>query len=413
MMYQAYQAVTDLLAPLQAIAGAAAATCHRSPGLAAARRPAGEVCALYEWLALVRLRHERPEFGIHNVQVGGEPVTVSEVVERSTPFCSLVHFRKAVPLRQARVLLIAPLAGHFATLLRGTVVTMLPDHDVYLTDWHNARDVPVSHGPFGFDDFVALLIDFLGQLGPDVHVVAVCQPTVATLAAVALMAETGHPAPPRSMTLMAGPNDTRIQPTRVDELAVSTPLPWFEQHLIDVVPSRFAGAGRRVYPGHVQVAAFLSMHPARHVGSLLDCYQYLVQGDTAKAEAIRGFYADYFATMDVPAEFYLDTVSKVFQQQALARGQLVVQGRGVDPGAIRHTALLTIEGENDDICAVGQTAVAHALCSGLPPYLKFHYVQTGVGHYGVFAGRHWATQVYPVVRDVIHSSERHRAATLA
>ncbi len=271
------------------------------------------------------------------MQVGGEPVAVSEVVvERRTPFCSLLHFRKAAPFDQPRVLLIAPLAGHFATLLRGTVATMLTDHDVYLTDWHNARDVPVSHGPFGFDDFVVLLMDFLGQLGPDVHVVAVCQPTVATLAAVARMAEDGHPATPRSMTLMAGPIDTRVQPTRVDELAVTTPLAWFEQHLIDLVPLRFAGAGRRVYPGYLQVAAFLSMHPARHVGSLLNCYQYLVQGDTAKAEAIRAFYADYFATMDVPAEFYLDTVSKVFQQHALPRGQLMVHGRRGSAGHPAH-----------------------------------------------------------------------------
>ncbi|MFJ4292330.1 polyhydroxyalkanoate depolymerase [Cupriavidus sp. NPDC089707] len=413
MMYQTYQAVSDLLAPLRAVAGFAAATCHASPDAASSWRRAREICALYEWLTLVRLRHERPQFGIHSVPIGSETVAVDEVVERSTAFCSLVHFRKAVPMRQPRVLLIAPLAGHFATLLRPTVATMLPDHDVYLTDWHNARDVPVSHGPFGLDDFIALLIDFLGLLGPDVHVVAVCQPTVATLAAVALMAEDGHPAPPRSMTLIAGPNDTRVQPTRVDELAVSTPLTWFEQNLIDVVPLRFAGARRRVYPGFVQVAAFLSMHPERHASSLMDCYQLLAQGDTEKAAAIRAFYADYFATMDVPAEFYLDTVRKVFQQHALPRGKLMVRGRRVDLRAIRHTALLTIEGEDDDICAVGQTAAAHALCSNLPPYLKHHYVQTAVGHYGVFAGRHWATQVYPLVRDVIHSSERHRPSAPA
>ncbi|MGY2489102.1 polyhydroxyalkanoate depolymerase [Cupriavidus sp. CP313] len=406
MLYQAYQTVADLAAPLQTVAGAAAASCTSSPEGASQRRLAREICAFFEWLALVRLSHERPPFGIDTVQLNHEPVAVSEDALHSTPFCSLLHFKKAVSLRQPRVLLVAPLAGHFASLLRDTVATMLPEHDVYLTDWHNARDIPLSHGPFGFDDFVAHLMEFLERLGPGMHVVAVCQPTVATLATVAMMAEDSNPAVPRSMTLMAGPNDTRINPTRVDELAVSTPLAWFENHVIDVVPLRFDGAMRRVYPGFLQVCAFMSMHLDRHVGSLIDCYQYRARGDTAKAQAIHAFYTDYLATMDVPAEFYLDTVSRVFQQHALPLGTLTVLGRRVDLRAIRHTALLTVEGENDDICAVGQTAAALDLCSGLPPYLKSDYVQTGVGHYGVFAGRRWATQIYPVVRQVIHTSEK-------
>ncbi len=406
MLYHAYQAVADLMGPLQTTASVAAASCAASPDVAPQRSLAREVCAFYEWLALVHLRHERPAFGIDAVQINHQRVAVSEEVVHSTPFCSLLHFKKAVSLPQPRVLLVAPLAGHFATILRGTVATMLPDHDVYLTDWRNARDVPLSHGPFGFDDFVAQLTGFLERLGPGMHLVAVCQPTVATLAAVALMAEDANPAQPRSMTLMAGPNDTRINPTRVDELAMNTPLAWFENNLIDVVPTRFDGARRRVYPGFLQVCAFMSMHLARHVGSLIDCYEYHVQGDTAKARAIHAFYMDYFATMDVPAEFYLDTVSRVFQQHALPLGTLMVSGHRVDLRAIRRTALLTVEGENDDICAVGQTAAALDLCSGLPPYLKSHYVQTGVGHYGVFAGRRWATQTYPVIRQVIRTSER-------
>ncbi len=396
------------MAPLQA----AAASCTALPAGVPEHRLAREICALYEWLALVRLRHERPPFGIHTVQAVQaecQRVAVTEEVVHGTPFCSLLHFKKAVPLRQPRVLLVAPLAGHFATLLRGTVNTMLPDHDVYVTDWHNARDVPLSHGRFGFDDFVGHLMGFLDWLGPGTHVVAVCQPTVATLAAVALMAEDGHPAQPRSMTLMAGPNDTRIQPTKVNELAVSTPLAWFE-NLIDVVPLRFSGAGRRVYPGFLQVAGFMSMNLSRHVDALTDCYQCRVQGEVVKAAAIGAFYADYFATMDLPAEFYLDTVSRVFQQHALPLGMLMVFGRQVDPRAICHTALLTVEGENDDICGIGQTAAAQELCSSLPPSLKSHYIQTGVGHYGVFAGSRWATQVYPIVREVIYDSEsRHEA----
>lgn len=314
MLYQAYQTVADLAAPLQTVTGAAAASCAASLEGASQRRLGRQICAFFEALALVRLRHERPLFGIKTVQLNQKVVGVSEEVLYRMPFCSLLHFRKAVSPRQPRVLLVAPLAGHFASLLRDTVATMLPEHDVYLTDWHNARDIALSHGPFGFDDFVAHLIEFLGRLGPDTHVVAVCQPTVATLAAVALMAEDANPALPRSVTLMAGPNDTRINPTRVDELATSTPLAWFENHVIDVVPLRFEGAMRREYPGFLQVWAFMTMHLDRHVVSLIDCYQHRAWGDTEKAQAIQAFYTDYFSTMDVPAEFYLDTVNMVFQQ---------------------------------------------------------------------------------------------------
>jgi polyhydroxyalkanoate depolymerase len=406
MIYQAYQLLADLLAPLQAATDSAAASCTVSPMLAHQPQFAREWCALLEWSTLVRLRHERPPFGIDTVRVNGGSFAVSEEVVLATPFCSLLHFRRDVAPGQPRVLLIAPLAGHFASLLRVTAATMLADHDVYLTDWRNARDIPLSCGRFGFDDFVTQLIATLGWLGPGTHVVAVCQPTVATLAAVALMAEDRDPALPRSMTLMAGPIDTRINPTRINELAVRTPLAWFETNLIDTVPACFEGAMRRVYPGFAQVCAFLSLNLDRHIASLIHAYQYKLDGETAKAEAIRAFYADYFATMDLPAEFYLETVSRVFQQHALPRDCLTVSGRRVDLRAIRHTAMLTVEGENDDICAVGQTEAAQELCSELPSNLKSHYVQTGVGHYGVFAGRRWATQVYPLLRKIIHETEQ-------
>jgi poly(3-hydroxybutyrate) depolymerase len=233
------------------------------------------------------------------------------------------------------------------------------------------------------------------------------------LAAVALLAEDDNPAQPRSMTLIAGPNDTRINPTQVDELAVRTPLEWFENGLIELVPMRFQGAMRRVYPGFLQLGAFMSMDLRRHASSLIDFYNYRVQGDTGKTEVIRAFYENYFATMDLPAEFYLDTVSRVFQQHALPLGKLLISGRRVDPRAIRHTALLTIEGEKDAICAVGQTEAAQEMCSSLPPYMKTHYIQTGVGHYGVFAGRRWETQIYPIVREVIHDSEMRHASVHA
>ncbi|WP_341315665.1 polyhydroxyalkanoate depolymerase [Paraburkholderia sp. IMGN_8] len=413
MMYQAYQSYVDMAAPLQAVASAVTASSAAWPGLLSPNSRTREFDAFHEWLALARLTHQRPPFGIRSVQIDRQVVTVSEEVVNRTPFCSLLHFRKDVQPTLPRVLLVAPLAGHFATLLRGTVATMLAEHDVYVTDWHNARDVPLADGPFGFDDFVGHLVRFLELLGPGTHVVAVCQPTVATLAAVALMAEDDSPAQPRSMTLIAGPNDTRVNPTQVDEWTVRTPLAWFENNLIDLVPMRFPGAMRRVYPGFVQLGAFMSLDLRRHVSALIDFYNYRVQGDTGKAEVIRAFYANYFATMDLPAEFYLDTVSRVFQQHALPLGKLLIAGRRVDTRAIKHTALLTIEGEKDDICAVGQTEAAHEMCGSLPPYMKTHYMQTGVGHYGVFAGRRWEAQIYPIVRELIHDSEIRRASVHA
>lgn len=297
------------------------------------------------------------------------------------------------------------MSGHFATLLRGTVRTMLAEHDVYITDWHNPRDIPLSAGRFGFDEYVAHVIDFIRHIGPDTHVLAICQPTVAALAAVALMAADGDPAQPASLTLMAGPIDCRVNPTNVNVLATSHSLDWFARNLISVVPAGFPGAQRCVYPGFVQVGAFMSMNPDRHASSFSDMYFERANGDPAKADMLRHFYDEYFATADLTAEFYLETVEKVFQQYALARGELTVGGRLVEPAAIHRTALLTIEGEKDDICAVGQTVAAQELCSGLPAYLKTHHVQTGAGHYGVFNGNRWETQIYPIVRATIHDNE--------
>jgi poly(3-hydroxybutyrate) depolymerase len=285
------------------------------------------------------------------------------------------------------------------------VRTMLPEHDVYLTDWHNVRDIPRRDGRFDVDDFIEHLITFFEVLGAGAHLIAVCQPCVAALAAVAIMAEDDHPALPRSVTLMAGPIDARVNPTKVNELATTHSLEWFAGHLIDLVPGRFLGARRLVYPGFLQLAAFMAMNPDRHLKSFHDLYNYRVKGERDKADALRKFYAEYFAVMDLPAEFYLQTISDVFQQHLLARGELRLRGRRVDPGAIRRTPLLTIEGEKDDICAVGQTLAAQELCRNLRPYRKRHYIQTGVGHYGVFSGRRWAGQIYPIVRDIIQISE--------
>jgi poly(3-hydroxybutyrate) depolymerase len=347
----------------------------------------------------------RPPFGIETTLVGNEEVAVTEEAAHATPFGTLLHFKKDVATAQPRVLLVAPLSGHFATLLRNTVKTMLPEHDVYITDWHNARDAPLSAGRFGFDDYVEHLIKFLEIIGPPAHVVAVCQPCVAALVAAAVMAQTGNPARPHSMTLMAGPIDCRVNPTKVNELATSKPIEWFEQNLIASVPMRYPGAFRRVYPGFVQLAAFMSMNIDRHVKAHRELYDNLVAGDLAKAAQTKAFYDEYFAVLDLAAEFYLETVRIVFQDYSLAKGELKFRGELVEPRAIRRTALFTVEGERDDICAVGQTLAAQELCSGIRPYRKRHHMQPGVGHYGVFSGKKWEGQIYPLLKNTILSSE--------
>jgi polyhydroxyalkanoate depolymerase len=296
------------------------------------------------------------------------------------------------------------MSGHFATLLRETVRTLLADHDVYITDWHNARDVPLMAGRFGLDEYITHLMDFLAAMGEGAHLMAICQPCVAALAATALMAEDNHPAAPASLTLMAGPIDCRISPTEVNALASTKSIEWFEQNLIDRVPLRYEGALRRVYPGFVQLMAFMNMNMERHVSSFRGLYDDLVNGEAEKASATKSFYEEYFAVSDLPAEFYLETVKHVFQEYALPRGKLLWHDRAIDPAAIRRTALLTVEGERDDICSLGQTLAAHDLCPNLPQFLRTHYVQPGAGHYGVFSGKRWANHIYPIVRDVIHTS---------
>jgi polyhydroxyalkanoate depolymerase len=359
------------------------------------------LAAVYTLLGRAGLSHRRPAFRIDSLGVDGQPVAVYEESRDVTPFATLLHFRKDARIAQPPVLLVAPLSGHFCTLLRGTVEVLLPDHDVYVTDWQNARDVSLAYGSFGFSDYVAHLIRFLETIGPGAHIVAVCQPCVQVLAAVAIMAEAAHPAQPRSMTLMAGPIDTRVNPTRVNELAASRPIEWFERNLISTVPLRFAGALRRVYPGFVQLAAFMSMNLERHLKAFADMFDDLVNGEVEKARATQAFYDEYFAVSDLPADFYLDTVRIAFQEHLLPCGRLECNGQRVDLRAIRNTALLTVEGERDDICSIGQTAAAHELCSRLKPYMKRHHMQAGVGHYGVFSGKRWATQIYPIVRNVI------------
>jgi poly(3-hydroxybutyrate) depolymerase len=402
MLYFAYQTQSDMLAPFRAWA---------SMALAAGAQPLlgddvqRNLSAAYELIARAGLTHSRPPFGISHVNVGNREVEVREEAAARTPFGTLLHFKKDTAVAQPRVLVVAPLSGHFATLLRATVRTLLPEHDVFITDWHNARDVPITAGRFGIDEYVDHLIKYLEVLGPGAHVLAVCQPCVAVLSAVALMAQSGNPAQPRSMTLMAGPIDCRVNPTKVNDLANKRNIGWFERMLTATVPMRFPGAFRRVYPGFVQVAAFMTMNIERHVKAHQELYQNLADGESEKAASTKAFYDEYFAVLDLTAEFYLETVRYVFQEYALPLGKLKWHGETIDPNAIRRTMLLTVEGERDDICAVGQTVAAHDLCKKLRPYLKRHHMQASVGHYGVFSGKRWENQVYPIVKNVILSSD--------
>ncbi len=405
MIYQMYQAQTDFMTPLRSLADLAKSVLAQTMVGVFDNPATRNANAGYELLSRAALSHTRPPFGIETAEVAGEQVAVTEEAADVTPFATLLRFKKDSTVAQPRALLVAPLSGHFATLLRGTVKTMLPDHDVYITDWHNARDVALEHGPFGLDEYVDHIVRFLEKIGPGAHVVAVCQPCVPVLAAVAMMAEAGNEALPRSMTLMAGPIDARVSPTKVNELAQSKPIEWFEKTLIDRVPWRYPGANRRVYPGFLQLAAFLNMNLDRHLKAHRDLYAFVVDGEAEKADAVRAFYDEYFAVLDMAAEFYLETVKTVFQDYTLSQGRYTYRGRRIDPKAITRTALLTVEGERDDVCGLGQTLAAQELCSSLRPFRKRHHLQAGVGHYGVFSGSRWSNQVYPVLRNLVLSSD--------
>ena len=403
MLYDAYQAQVDFLSPGRTFAGL---TRNLFDGTKLG--PTGNtflrsLSAAAELFARAGLSHERPGYDIESVTVDGREIAVHEESVLDTPFARLLHFRKETDLAQPRVLIVAPMAGHFATLLRHTARTMLADHDVFITDWNNARDIPLTEGHFGTGEYVDHLIRFLEVIGPGAHAVAVCQPCAATLTAVAVMAKHENPAIPRSVTLMAGPVDASINPTEVNKFATSHSISWFKKNLIARVPNRYPGAGRHVYPGFIQVSAFLSMNPARHIRAQWDLFGHILRGQEYEADANRRFYDDYLAVSDLPAEFFLETVRNVFQEFRLARGTLDYRGEMVDPSLITKTALLTIEGEKDDICSVGQTSAALALCPDAPQ--KQNYVQPGAGHYGVFSGRRWQNEIYPIVREMIATRE--------
>lgn len=405
MIYEAYQARDDMLAPFRAAAEVAAAMFDRGRAGPFGNLLLRTAAAGTELFARAKLVHERPPFGIEAVVIGEREALIVEEAALETPFATLLHFKKDIQVEQPRVLVVAPMAGHFATLLRDTVRSLLPDNDVYITDWHNARDIPRGDGPFALDDYIDHIVKFFEHIGPGAHVVGVCQPCNALLATIGVMAQTGNVAQPRSMTLMAGPVDTRINPTAVNELATSHSIEWFEKNLIATVPHQFRGANRRVYPGFLQLAAFMSMNLPRHIRAHLDLFSHIARGEIERANATRRFYDEYFAVLDLPAEFYLQTVQRVFQEHHLARGIFEWRGNRIDVGAIKKVALLTIEGEKDDICAPGQTVAAHDLCTGIKAHKKHHHLQPGVGHYGVFSGTKWQRQIYPLVRDTIRMND--------
>jgi len=352
-------------------------------------------------------RYEKPEWRIDETTVAGENVPVWAEIDLERPFCNLLRFRRDLPRKRKdpAVLVVAPLSGHHATLLRDTVRALLPEHEVWITDWVDARMVPLAAGSFHLDDYVELMQEFMRAIGEKtrapLHVVSVCQPTVPVLAAVSLMAAADDRARPRSMVMMGGPIDARRSPTAVNNLATKKPHSWFERHVIQRVPQQYPGFMRRVYPGFLQHLGFVAMNPDRHLNAHWDYYNHLMVGDGDSAEAHRRFYDEYNAVLDMPAEYYLDTVKTVFQDFALPRGEMRVRGERVDPAAIRDTALLTIEGELDDISGNGQTEAAHALCTSIPRRRRDHYLAPGVGHYGIFSGRRWRELIYPRLRDFI------------
>lgn len=370
-------------------------------------RTISAACELFE---RTTRRYAKPVFEFGSIEIDGRRTTVRERVLSEEPFCRLIRFeRPGVRKAQPKLLIVAPMSGHHATLLRGTVEAFLPTHDVYITDWLDASGVPLSAGSFDLDDYIDYVISMLHQLGPDVHVMGVCQPAVPVIAAVARMEALGDPGTPRSMILMGGPIDTRENPTEVNNLAQERGLAWFKRNCITKVPFTRPGFMREVYPGFLQLSGFMAMNLDRHLIAHHDMFRHLVAGDGDSAEKHRTFYDEYLAVMDLTAEFYLQTVEQVFVEQSLPKGGLTHRGERVDLSAIRRTALMTVEGERDDISGVGQTRAAQKLCSRIPEELRDHHLQEGVGHYGVFNGRRFVNEIAPRIRAFIDRVEAHHA----
>ncbi|WP_298010488.1 polyhydroxyalkanoate depolymerase [uncultured Aquabacterium sp.] len=413
MLYQIYETQRAWISPFSEFASAASKLYSHPLSLMAHLPVAQRVAAGFDLVHRLTKEYEKPEFNINKVNVHGTDVVIQEQVVEAKPFCRLLRFKRFTDngallekLRaQPSVLVVAPLSGHHSTLLRDTVRTLLQDHKVYITDWVDARMVPMESGEFHLDDYINYVQEFIRKIGPDVHVISVCQPTVPVLAAISLMASRGETTP-RTMTMMGGPIDARKSPTAVNNLAMNKSFEWFENNVIYRVPQNYPGAGRRVYPGFMQHTGFVAMNPDRHANSHYDYFLDLVRGDEESADAHRAFYDEYNAVLDMPAEYYLDTIKTVFQDFALVNGTWMVRNpQGVPelvkPADIKTTALLTVEGELDDISGAGQTRAAHELCTGIPSSNQKHYDVIGAGHYGIFSGRRWREMAYPEIRSFI------------
>ena len=407
MLYHMHEFSRSLLTPLVQFAETSAKL-FTDPVSPLAHTPfAQRIAAGYELMYRLGKDYEKPHFNIETTTVNGIDVGIVEEVDTTKAFCRLLHFKKNLSkkeitaLKQPTVLLVAPLSGHHSTLLRDTVKGLLPDHDVYITDWTDARMVPETEGAFHLHDYIYYIQDFIRLLGPDLHVISVCQPTVPVLAAIALMASDNDPKLPKSMTMMGGPIDARISPTEVNDLAIEKPFSWFENTVIYTVPSNYPGAGRKVYPGFLQHAGFVSMNPNRHAQSHWDFYMHLREGDNESAENHRKFYDEYNAVLDMPVDYYLETIKTVFQDFSLPSGTWEVGGKLVKPQDIKNVALFTIEGELDDLSGPGQTKVAHDLCSSIPKADKQHFTAEKCGHYGIFSGRRWRESIAPKITEFI------------
>ena len=417
MLYQLYESQRALMAPFAEFASASSKL-YSHPMSPFTHVPmAQRLSASFDLMHRLAKEYEKPRFEIQSTTVDGVEVAVQEQVAVEKPFCRLLRFKRFTDHArvlermkgQPTVLVVAPLSGHHATLLRDTVKMLLRDHKVFITDWTDARMVPVDKGPFHLDDYIAYVQEFIRSIGPEVNVISVCQPTVPVLAAISLMASNGEPTP-RTMTMMGGPIDARKSPTAVNNLAMNKSHSWFQNNVIYRVPVNYPGAGRAVYPGFLQHAGFIAMNPDRHLKSHYDYFLDLIRGDGEKSEFHRDFYDEYNAVLDMPAEYYLDTIQTVFQDFALVNGTWKVKGQLVRPQDIRTTALLTIEGELDDISGAGQTHAAHDLCTGIPADQQFRYDVIGAGHYGIFSGRRWRESAYPRIRDFIASHQPKNAA---
>jgi len=407
MLYQMHELNRSFLRPwIQA--AETSARLLRNSLLPLAHAPfAQRIAAGYELMYRLGKDYEKPQFGIDATIINGKSVPIIEDVVVKKSFCTLIHFKKTLcdtgfaGLQQPKVLLVAPLSGHHATLLRDTVRGLLPNHDVYITDWIDARMVPLSDGAFHLHDYIYYVQDFIRILSPDLHVISVCQPTVPVLAAISLMASASDPALPKTMTMMGGPIDPRKSPTKVNDLAAKKPYSWFENTVIYGVPTNYPGHGRKVYPGFLQHAGFVAMNRDRHAQSHRDFYQHLVIGDDESAAEHRKFYDEYNAVLDMPAEYYLETIQTVFQEYRLPSGTWEVEGKSVRPQDIKSVALFTVEGELDDISGPGQTQAAHELCSGIPDAMKQDFVAPNCGHFGIFSGRRWREIVCPKIGEFI------------